>query len=115
MVKKLPLWKCQVCGFIYEGPEPPEKCPKCGAPREQFKQLSPQEEELVLRSRKTNYLHMKALALLKELAFVAEEIEKDNLDPACVKIAREEKEFAHTTIQKIMAELETHMKKGKWG
>ncbi|MDY6304757.1 MAG: HD domain-containing phosphohydrolase [Oribacterium sp.] len=27
----LPLWKCLVCGYIYEGEEPPEKCPLCGA------------------------------------------------------------------------------------
>ena len=111
----MPLWKCQVCGYIYEGAQPPEKCPKCGAPREQFKQLSDQEVELVLKSRKTNYLHVKALDLLKQLLAVAEEIVKENLDPACVKLANEEREFAVTTIQKIMAELEAHVKKGKWG
>ena len=110
----MPLWKCEVCGLVYEGPEPPEKCPRCGAPREKFRQLTEQEVNLVLRSRKTNYLHMKALSLLRELQVVAEEIIQDNLDPACVKIANEEKEFALLTIQKIMAELEVHMKKGKW-
>lgn len=26
---------CQVCGYIVDG-EPPERCPVCGAPREQF-------------------------------------------------------------------------------
>lgn len=25
------LWKCPVCGFVYEGPEPPATCPLCGA------------------------------------------------------------------------------------
>lgn len=111
----MPLWKCQVCGFIYEGIEPLEKCLKCGAPKNQFKQLSDQEAQLVLRSRKTNYLHTKSIGLLKELLVIAEEIAQDNLDPPCVKIAQEEKDFALTMIQKIMAELETHMKKGKWG
>ena len=23
------LWKCRVCGFVYEGKEPPKKCPAC--------------------------------------------------------------------------------------
>ena len=68
-----------------------------------------------MRSRRTNYLHMRALGLLRELSSIAEEISRENLDPACVKIASEEKEFAQTTIQKIMTELETHVKKGKWG
>ncbi|MEM1693374.1 MAG: rubredoxin, partial [Ignisphaera sp.] len=84
-------------------------------PKEQFRQLSEQEAGLVTRSRRSNYLHMRALTLLRELLTVAEEIAQDNLDPPCVKIANEEKEFALTTIQKIMAELESHMKKGKWG
>jgi len=109
------FWKCQVCGLVVEGASPPDKCPKCGAPKEQFKQLTDQESQLIVRSRKSNYLHMKALTLLQELLKVAEEGIQDNLDPACVKIFTEEKEFALLTTQKIMAELETHMKKGKWG
>jgi len=111
----MPLCKCQVCGLVLEGPEPPDKCPRCGAPKEQFKLLSDQEAQLVTRSRKSNYLHMKALTLLQELLKIAEEGIQDNLDPPCVKIFTEEKEFALLTIQKIMAELEVHMKKGKWG
>ena len=27
---------CQVCGYVYEGDNPPEKCPQCGAPAEKF-------------------------------------------------------------------------------
>lgn len=29
-------WKCTVCGYIHEGPEPPDVCPVCGAPKEMF-------------------------------------------------------------------------------
>ncbi|MFH1090391.1 MAG: ferritin family protein [Pseudomonadota bacterium] len=29
-------WKCTVCGYIHEGPEPPEVCPVCGAGRYRF-------------------------------------------------------------------------------
>lgn len=29
-------WKCRICGYIHEGPEPPETCPVCGAAREEF-------------------------------------------------------------------------------
>lgn len=34
--KKANRWKCRVCGYIHEGPEPPETCPVCGAPKEMF-------------------------------------------------------------------------------
>ncbi|ABL79001.1 rubrerythrin family protein [Thermofilum pendens] len=30
------VWVCPVCGHTYVGPEPPEKCPICGAPREKY-------------------------------------------------------------------------------
>lgn len=29
-------WQCQVCGYIYEGVEPPEKCPACAHPYQHF-------------------------------------------------------------------------------
>jgi len=34
--KRVNKWKCQVCGYIHEGPEPPDECPVCGAPKERF-------------------------------------------------------------------------------
>lgn len=29
-------WKCTVCGYIHEGPNPPDKCPICGVGPEKF-------------------------------------------------------------------------------
>ena len=29
-------WVCSVCGYVYEGAEPPEKCPVCKAPASKF-------------------------------------------------------------------------------
>lgn len=109
------MWKCEICGFIYEGVELPERCPKCGAPKEKFRKLSEEEEKLVTRSRLSNHLHIRACVLLQELLEIAERGIQDNLDPGCYKIFTEEKEFALVTIQKIKAELEAHVKKQKWG
>jgi rubrerythrin len=33
MMKK---WVCPVCGYVYEGENPPEKCPQCGVPGSKF-------------------------------------------------------------------------------
>ncbi len=30
---------CTVCGYVHEGPEPPEKCPICGVPASKFKEM----------------------------------------------------------------------------
>ena len=32
-------WVCQVCGYVYEGPTPPEKCPQCKAPASKFMEM----------------------------------------------------------------------------
>ncbi|MGE5543673.1 MAG: NADH peroxidase [Bacillota bacterium] len=32
-------WVCGVCGYVHEGPTPPEKCPQCGASKEKFSEL----------------------------------------------------------------------------
>ena len=29
-------WVCPVCGYVYEGENPPEKCPQCKVPGEKF-------------------------------------------------------------------------------
>jgi rubrerythrin len=29
-------WRCKVCGYIHQGEEPPDECPVCGAPKEEF-------------------------------------------------------------------------------
>ena len=29
-------WVCSVCGYVYEGENPPEKCPQCGVPGSKF-------------------------------------------------------------------------------
>ncbi|MFH1531261.1 MAG: rubredoxin-like domain-containing protein [Pseudomonadota bacterium] len=29
-------WRCLICGYIHEGPEPPAACPLCGAGPDQF-------------------------------------------------------------------------------
>lgn len=32
-------WRCKVCGYIYEGDQPPAVCPVCGVPSDQFEKV----------------------------------------------------------------------------
>lgn len=32
-------WICPVCGYVYEGENPPEKCPQCGVPGAKFNEV----------------------------------------------------------------------------
>ena len=34
---------CTVCGYVHEGPEPPERCPQCKVPASKFKELEASE------------------------------------------------------------------------
>lgn len=38
-------WRCTLCGYIHEGPEPPDECPICGAGREAFEEVLEEEKE----------------------------------------------------------------------
>jgi rubrerythrin len=32
-------WKCKICGYVFEGPEPPDRCPICGAGKNAFTEV----------------------------------------------------------------------------
>lgn len=109
------MWKCSVCNYLHEGEGAPEKCPKCGAPQEKFNQLEADKAKLVERSRFSNGLLMDLIGLLEGIEEMSEQGIEDNLDPGCVKLYTEVKEFAAFARQSAKAEIENHMGKGKWG
>lgn len=45
-------WICTVCGYVYEGENPPEFCPQCKQPASKFKELK-EDGELQLASEHT--------------------------------------------------------------
>ncbi|MGD8792122.1 MAG: rubredoxin [Anaerolineae bacterium] len=109
------MWKCNACGYVWDGESAPEKCPKCGARQERFVALEDKAAALVEDSRYTNSLHMNLYAVLEQVMGIAEEGIDDNLDPGCVTIFEWALAEAEGLQQAIKAELEGHMKKGKWG
>ncbi|MGC8970978.1 MAG: rubredoxin-like domain-containing protein [bacterium] len=108
-------WRCGVCGIVLDVENPPEVCPKCGAPREKFTQIPEDQVKLIDRSRFTNGLHIELFTLMAKVAELAQKGIDDNLDPPCVKIFTEAKEQALLFQQKIKAEIQGHISKGKWG
>ena len=108
------LWKCSVCGFMHEGAEAPEVCPKCGAPKEKFAALADEDAKKVYMSDRTNDIHMEIIKLsmkIKELALEGLEIK---LDPPCVAVFEKARDEAWVIKQRSKAELAGHMTKGKW-
>lgn len=108
-------WQCSVCGYIYDGDEAPDKCPKCDAPKEKFVKLEDQAASLVERARFSNNLHMELLTLMEKAKEICGKGIKDELDPGCVAVFKTTLAAATEVQQKVKAELRTHMNKGKWG
>ncbi len=56
-------WRCTVCGYIHQGPEPPDMCPICGSPKEAFEsytvEVTPAAKSLIQswRCLNCNYVH----------------------------------------------------------
>lgn len=108
------MFKCKGCGYISDN-NAPDICPKCGAPKNMFEEITEDTAILIEKSRCTNYIHMEILSLLNSALALAEGGVEENLDPGCVKIFTYCEEQSTIIKQMIKAELETHVNKGKWG
>jgi len=108
------LFKCSVCGFVHEGDNAPEKCPKCGAPKEKFVELTAEEAEKIRMSDRTNSIHMQIVRLAEKIISLSEEGIEINLDPPCVALFKDAVKEATIIKQRSKAEMAGHMSKGKW-
>jgi len=108
-------WKCAACGYIHDGDDAPEKCPKCGAPAAQFTELDEAAASLIERSRNTNTLHAHVIDLARQLEAACNAGIKDELDPGCVDVFTKSREMAWKMMKLSMTEQQGHMGKGKWG
>lgn len=108
------LWRCSVCGYLHEGEEAPEVCPKCGAPKDKFVELSTEEADKIYKSDRTNDIHMELITLAGRIAELTREGIDLNLDPPCVALFKNAQKESWIIKQRCKAELEGHMKKGKW-
>lgn len=108
------LFRCIVCGYIYEGENAPDACPKCGVGADKFEEVNKEDADKVYRSDKSNSIHMQIIALAEQIAALSQEGIEDNLDPYCVGVFTKAKNEAWMIKQRSKAELAGHMSKGKW-
>ena len=108
-------WKCGVCGYIYDGDEPPAQCPKCGSAAEKFAILDDHAAKLVERSRHTNALHCGLVDLARKIERVCKDGIEDNLDPGCVDVFQKSLAHSYEIMKLSMTEIQGHIAQGKWG
>ena len=108
------LWKCTVCGFLHEGDEAPDKCPKCGAPKEKFEAMAEEDAQKIYMSDRTNDIHMEIIELAMKIKDLAKEGIEINLDPPCVALFQQAHDEAWVIKQRSKAEIAGHVSRGKW-
>lgn len=69
------FWRCTVCGWLHEGDNPPEHCPRCGTPAEKFELVDMSEYDLAGEEA--------AAPAVKELT----EADKKRIQPALYRIS----------------------------
>ncbi|MGL4848002.1 MAG: rubredoxin-like domain-containing protein [Clostridium sp.] len=108
------LFKCSVCGFVFEGETAPSVCPKCGVGPEKFEELDKETSDKIYRADKTNDIHATVIALATEIIELSEAGIRDNLDPGCLNTFEKAKNEAWIIKQRSKAEIEKHIKGSKW-
>lgn len=108
------LFKCTMCGFVYEAEDFLEACPKCGAPKEKHVLLTEEEANKIYSSDETNDLHMELVNLASTIVDLCDAGIEINLDPGCLDVFTKAQKMAWEIKQLAKAELQTHMTKGKW-
>ena len=101
------MWRCEVCGYLHEGEEPPDFCPKCGAPKEKFELLDEEEAEMMRDALATREKYAEIYDHLEAVNKLAQEGIELNLDEGCNEI------FSQT--QKDIADIREMIKEGLKG
>ena len=108
------LWRCSVCGYMHEGSDAPDICPKCGNPKEKYSAISAEDAKKVFDSDRTNDIHMEIVRLAMKIRKLTKEGIAINLDPPCVALFKQAHDEAWVIKQRSKAEIAGHVGKGKW-
>ncbi|MFO7952656.1 MAG: rubredoxin [Bacillota bacterium] len=108
------MWRCEVCGYLHEGEEPPDICPKCGAPKEKFKLLDEEEAEMMRDALATREKYNQIYEHLEAINKIAQEGIDLNLDDGCNQIFSQTQKDIEAMHKKIKEELAGHADECIW-
>ncbi len=108
------MWRCEICGYLHEGEEPPDICPKCGYPKENFKLLDEEEAEMMRDALATREKYAQIYDHLEAVHKVAQEGIDLNLDEGCNEIFGKTQKDIETMRDTIKEELAGHAQECIW-
>ncbi len=108
------MWRCEVCGYLHEGEEPPDFCPKCGAPKEKFELLDEEEAEMMRDALATREKYAEILEHLEAVNKLAQEGIDLDLDEGCNQIFGQTQKDIEAIRKMIKEELAGHAQECIW-
>ncbi len=108
------IWRCEVCGYLHEGEEPPDFCPKCGAPKDKFVLLDEEEAQMMVDARDTKEKYRLILERLDHINQLAHEGIELDLDEGCNKIFNQTVQSIEDIRKMIKEELAGHAQECIW-
>lgn len=108
------MWRCEVCGYLQEGDEPPDFCPKCGVPKEKFVLLDEEEAQMMRDAAATREKYARIYERLEEIMQLAAEGIEINLDEGCTHIFTRTREDIQAIYKLIKDELAGHAVECIW-
>ncbi len=108
------LFKCEVCGYVYESEEKINQCPKCDAPAAKHEEVAEEAANKIINSDETNQIHMELISLAEAMIEISNRGVEIGLDPNCVKVFNRTISRAVEIKGMARAELLGHVAKGKF-
>jgi len=107
-------WRCDLCGYLHNGDELPNNCPKCSVPKDRFFLLDEEETEMMEDAIETKEKYVQILARLDEVMLLAQEGIELDLDDGCNMIFQKAKEEIAGIHKMIKDELAGHAQQCVW-
>ncbi len=108
------MWRCEICGYLHEGEEPPDICPKCGYPKEYFELLDEEEAEMMRDALAVREKYVKIGEHLDAIDKIAEEGIDLNMDDICNDIFGQTRKDTENIRERIKEELSGHSNECIW-
>ncbi len=108
------MWRCEICGYLHEGEEPPDICPKCGYPKENFKLLDEEEAEMMRDALATREKYAQIYDHLEAIQTIAQEGIDLDLDEGCNEIFGKTQTDIENIRSTIKEELAGHAQDCIW-
>ncbi|MFT4244282.1 MAG: FAD-dependent oxidoreductase [Candidatus Woesearchaeota archaeon] len=105
-------WKCLVCGEVFEGEYPPEECPVCGAPADQFVEILDKSSEYSSEDERRIVIVGGGVAAISAIESIRE---RNTYAP--IVMCSDEKILPYYRIllsKKLCTELECEIKSQQW-